>query len=101
MTSLRTYPGRVLAHGEQALGEGLDEIDRLAGDDGGQPLGQHPVVGGELQVVAGRIDDLEGGVDDELLALAAFVVEDAVKSLLAQPVKANLSHAGRRSRRRP
>ena len=87
------HPGRVVAHGEQPLGQGLDQIDRLAGDDGGQPLGQHAVVGGELQVVAGRIVDLERGVDDELLALAALVVEDAVKSPLAQPVKADLSHA--------
>ena len=60
-----------------------------------------PVVRGEREVVAGRVDDLQRRVDDEVLALAALVVEDAVKAAFAQPAQPDLSHGGQRSRTRP
>ena len=62
-------------------GDGLDEVARRTADDIGCPLGQYAVVEGVGQVVAGGRGgevDPDRDVDDEVLAVAAFVVEDAV-----------------------
>ena len=62
-------------------GHRLDQIPRRPGDDVGGTLGQHAVVHGVGEVVAGgrRLQiDPHRDVDDEVLAVAALMVEDAV-----------------------
>src|SRR6266542_578185 len=83
----------------QAAGQRLDQPDRLAGDDGRQPSGQRAVVDGMRQVIGLRCRPgvrPYHGVDDELLAVAALVLEHAVPT--ADPQAAQLDpvqgHAG-------
>ena len=60
-----------------ALGEGLDQPDRLPRDEADDALGKTAVVDGVGQVVApGRRSgvDAESDVDAELLAVLAFVL---------------------------
>ena len=59
-------------------GDSFDQIAGRAGDDGCRALGQHAVVVGVSQVVAGRRArqvDPDGDVDDEILAVGALMVE--------------------------
>ena len=91
-TDRAPHPGDALADREQPLRQRLDEVDRLAGDDRGEPLGEDAVVGGEREVVAGRVGDLQRRVDEEVLPLAPLVLEDAVKAAHPQPAQPDLSH---------
>ena len=62
-------------------GDGLDQVAWRPGDDLGGALRQPAVVEGVGKVVAGGRGgevDPHGDVDDEVLAVAALVVEDAV-----------------------
>ncbi len=84
-------------------GHGLDEFPRRAGHDIGGPLRQCAVVDGVGQVVAGRGGrevDPHRDVDDEVLAVSAFVVEHPVVAANPQAAQLNtVSH--QRSTLRP
>ena len=61
-----------------STGDGFDQIAGRAGDDGRRTLGQHAVVVGVSQIVAGRRVrqvDPDGDVDDEILTARALMVE--------------------------
>ena len=65
----------------------LDELARRPGDDVGGPLGERAVVERVGKVVAGRRGrqvDPHRDVDDEVLAVASFVIEHAVVSANGQ-----------------
>ena len=88
-------------------GDRLDEVARRTGDDAGSPRGQYAVVEGVGKVVAGcRVGEVDpdDDVDDEVLAVAAFVVEHAVVAADVEPAQLDsVSHQhppGRSARRR-
>ena len=65
----------------------LDELAWRPGDDVGGPLGQRAVVEGVGEIVAGgrgRQIDPHRDVDDEVLAVAPFVIEHTVVSANSQ-----------------
>src|SRR6478609_2272239 len=65
----------------------LDELARRPGDDVGGPLSELAVVERVGKVVAGRCGrqvDPHGDVDDEVLAVASFVIEHTVISANSQ-----------------
>ena len=88
------------------LGEPLDEVVGLALDPGQHGSADRAVVDGVGEVVAGtgrREVDGELDVDDELLALAALVVEDPVEAPAPDPRQpdAVARHAAHRSLPKP
>ena len=71
----------------EAVGERLDQVDRLAGDDRLQRLRQRAVVDGVGEVVASagrRQVDVQRHGDDEQLAVTTFVRQHAVAAVRAQ-----------------
>ena len=62
-----------------AAGEGLDEVDRIPGDLGDNPLGELCVVDGVGQLIGTGLEMNEGiDVDDERLAQRLLRREDAM-----------------------
>ena len=91
-------PGVGQAGGEQPVGEGLDQVDRVAGDDGDQRVGEFAVVHGVGDVVGARRGaevEFEDDVDDEVLPFAALEVVHAVVAAGPQPGQGDaVGHAG-------
>ena len=78
------------AFGGEPLGQRLDQVDRIPGDDRDQTVGEQPVVHGVGDVVAGRGGprvQVQNGVDHEVLAITTFEVEDAVVAPGSQPTE--------------
>jgi len=72
----------------QPLSEGLEQVDRLGGQGRVEPFGQLAVVHGGGEVVrrgSGAGVEPELDVDDELLAVATLLLEDAVMPDATQP----------------
>jgi len=68
-------------------GQRLDEVEWLAFDDGGDLGRYRSIVDGVSQVVRGSrrtCVNSEHDVDDELLPVPTFVIEDAVMACCAQ-----------------
>ncbi len=104
VTSTASTSGLGQADVGEPLRQRLQQVDRLAGEHGVQPLGQLAVVDGALEVVgsaAGRGVELEDGVDEEHLAALALERVDPVVAVRPQARAARCGrgrHGGRHGR---